>query len=44
MNFIKVDNYEKLSSLAAEMIANVVKEKKPEQQDLFETIDNKKEK
>ena len=28
MNFIKVDNYEKLSSLAAEMIANVVKEKK----------------
>lgn len=28
MNFIKVDSYEKLSSLAAEMIANVVKEKK----------------
>lgn len=28
MNFIKVDNYEKLSEMAAEIIANVVKSKK----------------
>lgn len=28
MNFIKVDNYEKLSNMAADMIANVVLEKK----------------
>ena len=28
MNFIKVDSYEKLSNMAADMIANVVLEKK----------------